>query len=714
LAVLLAPGVALPAAALARPGVLRLPGRTISVAATRFTAGGPAKLGLDVIVKSDAPRPLGVRRSDFELMAGGDLFAARTWDAGRSPVRIAPRRSRSFRLTFGVPSLAGQHASLVYRSADGHASGVVQVGAPVSPLSRAAAQPDIKTFPITGGVGEPWGTAVDGSGNIWFAEPGCDFAPTCAADAPPGQIGALNPSSGAFTHYTLPSIPGNQPIFLAFDGAGNLWFTTPNNSMIGEFRPSTGRFVGQWPVTGGSAPWDLTFATGKLWYTQHLVSAVGAFDPATHAHQDFQTPTANSNPYGIAASGGLIWFTENNSSVDQVAVLDTGQNNAITEYPIVNPLNGTPHLITVDAVGHPWWTEGWAGTIATLDPAAATPGSCGTDSGTCNGVQRFRPPSAGTCGGGTHTSGIAFDSAANGVWFDNSLTAQVGSFTPSTGAFGMITLSNCGAHPHDGLGLDSGRNVWFEEEFANAIGELIPPAPGSSAAGAPPAPVTSSTPTQPTPTQPAPVNTATPAIRGSARQGRTLTASSGSWANGPTGFGFRWQRCNPGCVNVPGARSASYKLDVRDVDAKVRVIVTASNAGGSAQVASRGLGPVGPSLARVEGALGRLLAEGKSGWTIDKLLANRGYRGHFRAPAAGRLRASLRELRMHVLIAKGQIHFSKAGSRRIAIRLTRAGKRSLERGTRLVLAVKVIYTASRESAISNGERFRLSVHRRPT
>jgi streptogramin lyase len=43
-------------------------------------------------------------------------------------------------------------------------------------------------------------------------------------------------------------------VHVAFDGSGNLWFTTPNNSMIGEFSPSAGKFVGQWPVTAGSGP----------------------------------------------------------------------------------------------------------------------------------------------------------------------------------------------------------------------------------------------------------------------------------------------------------------------------------------------------------------------------------------------------------------------------------------------------------------------------
>src|SRR5215216_1745069 len=460
-------------------GELRLPNRSISVAAPKFSASQVRGLGravLDVKVDSFGPADIAVARSDFKLSAGGDMFGVRKWSAGRSRIKLGPGHSRRLRLTFAVPSAVLEEGALFYGPADGGASGVLPLDASPafgdSASSAASTQATIKTFWITHGVGNPWGTEIDSAGNLWFAEPGCDFAPTCAAGAAPGQIVKLDPATGAFTYYTLPSIPGNQPIFVAFDGSGNLWFTTPNNSMIGEFDPSTGEFVGQWPVTAGSGPWDLIFANGQLWYTEHFVSAVGRFNPTTHVQQDFQTPTPNSNPYGIAASGALVWFTENNSSVDQVAVLDTSQNDAISEYPIVRPPSGTPHLIVVGANGDPWWTEGWSNTIATLDPAAATPGSCGSASGNCNGVQRVAVPDSSTCGASTHTSGIAYEPATDRAWFDNSLTGQVGSFTPSTATFAITTLSDCNAHPHDGLSLDSAGNVWFGEEFANAIGEL--------------------------------------------------------------------------------------------------------------------------------------------------------------------------------------------------------------------------------------------------
>ncbi|WIG58453.1 MAG: hypothetical protein OJF49_001199 [Ktedonobacterales bacterium] len=336
----------------------------------------------------------------------------------------------------------------------------------------------ITEYTLSGGVGEPWGTAVDASGNVWFAEPGCDFAPTCSASAGRGQIGEYIPSTGAVRLFMLPNISGNQPIFVAFDGAGNLWFTTPNNSMIGEFSPSTQTFIGQWPVTPGSGPWDLTFSNGKLWYTEHLVSAVGRFDPVAHTFTDFPTPSANSNPYGIVASSNLIWFTENNSSVARVAALDTSNGNAISEYLIrANPPNGlTPHMIALDAQGNPWWTEGFVSALGKLVPSQATPGQCGASSGSCVGVTEYNTPPANNGCSGSHASGIAMQisgGTTTKIWLDNALTAQVGSFNPATTAYAMLSLPKCGAHPHDGLNLDAANNVWWDEEFNNALGELV-------------------------------------------------------------------------------------------------------------------------------------------------------------------------------------------------------------------------------------------------
>jgi hypothetical protein len=87
----------------------------------------------------------------------------------------------------------------------------------------------------------------------------------------------------------------------------------------------------------------------------------------------------------------------------------------------------------------------------------------------------------------------------------------------------------------------------------------------------------------------APQNTAPPTISGQAREGSTLTAENGTWSNTPTSFTYQWQRCNTdstGCANIAGATRQTYTLTAADVDHRVRVVVTATNADGSASANS--------------------------------------------------------------------------------------------------------------------------------
>jgi hypothetical protein len=86
-------------------------------------------------------------------------------------------------------------------------------------------------------------------------------------------------------------------------------------------------------------------------------------------------------------------------------------------------------------------------------------------------------------------------------------------------------------------------------------------------------------------TPPPPQSTSPPTISGTAAEGQTLTASTGSWTNTPTSYAYRWRRCDAGggaCADVAGAQAAQYTPTGADVGATLRVRVTATNAGGSA------------------------------------------------------------------------------------------------------------------------------------
>jgi hypothetical protein len=94
---------------------------------------------------------------------------------------------------------------------------------------------------------------------------------------------------------------------------------------------------------------------------------------------------------------------------------------------------------------------------------------------------------------------------------------------------------------------------------------------------------------EPPPVNSPPASIVLPKISGTAVAGQTLTATTGSWSNSPTGYAYQWQDCTPLsvlCANVNGATKSTYALGGGDVGETVRVVVTASNAGGSVDAAS--------------------------------------------------------------------------------------------------------------------------------
>src|SRR6266705_331812 len=159
---------------------------------------------------------------------------------------------------------------------------------------------------------DPWGTTFDSNGNVWLTIPGCDPAPTCSASTPAGKIAEFNPATSRWiATYQLPSGYA-QPLFLAFDAQGRLWFPMPMDNSIGMLNPSNNAFQ-QWPVpTANAGPWDVAVdQNGMIWFTEHYTNQIGRFDPVAQTFMEVPTPASNSQPYGIVVDpSNNICFTE--------------------------------------------------------------------------------------------------------------------------------------------------------------------------------------------------------------------------------------------------------------------------------------------------------------------------------------------------------------------------------------------------------------------
>ncbi len=363
----------------------------------------------------------------------------------------------------------------------------IGIGQITKGYAQSAATVSVTDFSTPAGA-DPWGEAFDSSGRVWVAMPGCDPSPKCSTSTPPGKLVVYDPGTSSWVKtISLPSGYG-QPLFLAFDHSGRVWFSMPVTNAIAVYDPAANTFK-QWGVpTSAAGPWGIAVdGNGIVWFAEHYGNKIGSFNPSTQAFKEIATPATNSQPYGITVdSANNVWFTEN---TDAVALIAEYAGGTLKEYKIRNSATSgtglTPHLITVDPNGDVWWTEGFVHSIGVLRVASAQPG-------TNNGVKEYQYSL--TCSNcGAHTSGISVDKKGQ-VWFDDSLQSIFSSFPINgTGTFSIYNTPSSNSHPHDGLAVDSQNRIWFAEEFANKLARAIQPA-GS------PTPTTTITPTATTPT----------------------------------------------------------------------------------------------------------------------------------------------------------------------------------------------------------------------
>ncbi len=424
---------------------------------------------------------------------------------------------------------------------------------------RANAQSVTSTdFAAPQGTADAWGTAFDSHGHVWVAMPGCDLAPQCSSTFP-GKISEFDPATTSWIiTYSLPAGYG-QPIFLAFDPQGNVWFTMPMSNTIGMLNPTNGTTQQFAVPTSASGPWGVAVdSKGIVWFTEHYANKIGSFNPTTHAFHEIATSVANSVPYGITVdSSDNVWFTENNPSAPAVAEYPAN-GGALKEFPMApNGSSLTPHMITVDTHGNIWWSEGFVGAIGELKVASAVPG-------TSNGITHYSYHL-----NSTHTSGISVDSSGQ-IWFDDSIQSIYGSFPESgNGSFSIYNTPTQNSHPHDGLNVDKQNNVWFNEQYIDKL------ALATQSGGTTPTPTAPTS--TPTPGQVVAKDTfqrANQAHWGKASDGQTWGGDSGSVnAFAITG--------NTGTVSNGGSTSYSAVLGSSVADVEVLVSGSLSNYAGA-------------------------------------------------------------------------------------------------------------------------------------
>lgn len=241
-----------------------------------------------------------------------------------------------------------------------------------------------------------------------------------------------------------------------------------------------------------------------------------------------------------------------------------------------------------------------------------------------------------------------------------------------------------------------------------------------------------------------PSNDAAPTVTGTARVGETVGCDTGLWSNGVDAFAYAWLR--DGAV-IGGATAASYALTAVDVDRRVACEVTATNAAGTSEPARSGAVTVtaspgpgedppvehppgdGPPVEHPPGdappqpnppiwsppALDPPPGAVKPKLRLSKVAALKGrkLRLTLRPPAAGRIavRATVKSGKRTVTVARASSAPKKAGTARLTLKPTSAGKRALKPGRTYRMTFSVTFTARDGGKVTSTKAFKVKVKR---
>ena len=334
------------------------------------------------------------------------------------------------------------------------------------PFATTLAQPNDWTVSVkytAGGLNQPQGIAVDGSGNAWVAN---TAASTAVKYSP---IGALLSGAG-FGSGTL-----NFPWALAIDASGNAWVADTGNNQIVELDKTSGAVIGT-PFTGSGLANDMAIAidsSSNLW----AVNDDAPFCCDAGSVSKFTSAGVGSGPFtGGGLSGGL-----DDSSPNSVAVDHSG-NVWISDYlgPVccggitklasngsaVSGANGyttggvnEPQGIAIGASGTVWTANGNASlTALNLSDGSAVTGSPFT------ATQLNNP------------QGIAVDGLGN-LWVTNASGNSISEFSSAGAAISPDATSGYGSgaglNQPWAIAIDGSGNAWVTSAGGNTVTEFV-------------------------------------------------------------------------------------------------------------------------------------------------------------------------------------------------------------------------------------------------
>lgn len=413
------------------------------------------------------PGPSGVTKALLQHLRAFDIFAEREFPValGNGPTAPAPaalvvevgdrvrwRNETGQPLTIRSPDgeirapeiPPGGSWTHVFAREGRHAYAVPGKGVAGSVEVRARTTA-IREVPMLGPNRVPGVLAFDRAGNLWFTAGGGGFSRL--ADVPLGnRIGRLAPD-GILTEFETPT-PESAPTSLKVADDGGVWFTERSGNHIGRLDPSTGR-IREYPIpTPVSGATGIALdAQGGVWFTSKKASRIGRLDPATGEIREFATPDTAALPSTVTVDHhGFVWFDERGT--DKFVRLDPATGR-MTEYTVPTAGSRVVGLLP-DPRGFLWFLELGGHKIGRLDVSSGQ-------------IVEYAIPTA------LATPFKATLDAYGRVWFTEVFGNKIGVL--DDGRFHEFAVPTAESMP-GGIAVDESGSLWFSEQAGNQLGVL--------------------------------------------------------------------------------------------------------------------------------------------------------------------------------------------------------------------------------------------------
>lgn len=401
-------------------------------------------------------------------------------------------------------------------------------------------------------LSEPSGIAVDSHGDIWVT------------DAGNARVQEFSESGEHLR--TVGSGELGSAENVAVDQHDNIWVSDPYRGRLVVFKED-GEHLISFDVPGaGAAPEGLTIdSSGDVWVVDRANDRVDVLNEAGELLKQFGGEGSGSGefeePYAVAID-----------SEEEVLVADVG-NDRVEEFN-----ESGEYLGELDAQG---FEPGYLRLSVPTGIATAPSGHVWITDSENNRVEQWDPGLA------EAPANTTLPSLEGNLAEGDYLFASDGSWSgsqPFEFSYQWQACDAAGVSCHDIEGAERSAYQLQAADVGGTIRVIVTAANSAGAAATPStasAPITAAT---------APSDETPPTIEGTPSDGQALTVDTGSWTGDPfPELNPHWQRCDTAgeeCADIPGATSYGYELAPADVGSTVRVVVSATNPGGSAEASS--------------------------------------------------------------------------------------------------------------------------------